>query len=173
MNGDIPAGTGVGVPAPHGTAELQVGEDLPAGDVPDEEAEVLRVPEPSGRVVQQRPCGFVQGRAQCALSLPGPSGGSVSAGPGLSTGETAAPELVCVWECQGLRLLSEAGGEIPRKRQGPWGNGAVPGTGGLREPGDRGTEGHGHWGIQDPGDRVTGLWSAAGAPAALRGAAER
>lgn len=82
-------GGGGGIPVPRGTAELQVREDLPADDVTDEEAEVLRVPEAGGRVVQQRPGGFVQGRPQRAPSLP-PSRGSVRAGRGLSPGEPAA-----------------------------------------------------------------------------------
>lgn len=47
-------------PGPHGTAELQVGEDLPASDVADEEAEVFWVLEAGGRVVQKCPGGLVQ-----------------------------------------------------------------------------------------------------------------
>lgn len=56
-------------PGPHGTAELQVGEDLPASDVADEEAEVLWVLEAGGRVVQKCPGSLVQCRAQRAPSL--------------------------------------------------------------------------------------------------------
>lgn len=52
---------------------------------------MLRVPEAGGRVVQQRPGGFIQGWTQRAPSLPPPRG-SVRTGPGLSPGEPARGE---------------------------------------------------------------------------------
>lgn len=90
MKSSVPgAGAGRG-PGPHGTAELQVSEDLPASDVADEEGEVLRVLQAGGRVVQKCPGGFVQRRAQRAPSLPPPRGAS-GQDRGPSHGEPAAP----------------------------------------------------------------------------------
>lgn len=88
-NGAPGSGAGWG-PGPHGTAELQVAEDLPASDVADEEAEVLRVLEAGGRVVQKCPGGFVQRRAQSAPSL-SPPGQASGQNRGPSSGEPAAP----------------------------------------------------------------------------------
>lgn len=180
------AGAGQGL-GPHGTAELQVGEDLPAGDVADEEAEVFRVLEAGGRVVQKCPGGLVQRRAERAPSLSPPRGAS-GQDQGPSPGEPAAPGAGAgQGSAKGRGRSAGPGGGEAGGRGSDSGTTVpmYPGDTGDRVTGSRGC--HRYRGSEFPGwpgpevtsgrrgigDRGSGCGPAPDTPAAQPGAAAR